>query len=108
MSADAVHNANSMLLEAIYSLFNMCVFLFFSRRQLIDLLFLQCQFATALPFWLPSNESRDLIGQGCAFRHPGSDSQLANDFCAFAHCRWTIEELNIIQYPYKITPDPKV
>lgn len=72
----------------------MCVFLFFFFQTPLDVLFLQCQFAPSLPFWLPSNGPRDLIGQGCAFGHLGSDSQLANEFCVFAHWRRRAEELN--------------
>lgn len=60
-------------------------FFFFSRHQAIDVLFLQCQFAPSLPpFWLPSNGPRALIGQGCAFGHPDSDSQLPNEFSRVA------------------------
>lgn len=71
-----------------------CVSFFFFFQTPLDVLFLQCQFAPSLPFWLPSNGPRDLIGQGCAFGHLGSDSQLANEFCVFAHWRRRAEELN--------------
>lgn len=84
-----VHNTCSRLQETIYSLGNMCVFLFFTH-QAIDVLFLQCQFAPPnptllLPSWLLSNGPRDLIGLGCAFGHTDCDSQLVNEFSLFAH-----------------------
>lgn len=82
-----VHNTCSRLQETIYSLGNMCVFLFFTH-QAIDVLFLQCQFAPPnptllLPSWLLSNGPRDLIGLGCAFGHTDCDSQLVNEFSLF-------------------------
>lgn len=80
-----VHDTCSSLQEAIYSLTNMCVFLFFPRHQATDVLFLQCQFAPSLSFWLPSNGPRDLIGQGYAFGHLDCDSPLANESGLFAH-----------------------
>lgn len=80
-----VHNTCSKLQDTIYSLGNMCVFLFFTH-QAIDVLFLQCQFAPPtllLPFWLLSNGPRDLIGLGCAFGHTDCNSQLVNEFSLF-------------------------
>lgn len=72
-----------------------CVFLFF-RHQPIDVLFLQCRFTAALPLWLPSNEPRDLIGQGCAFGHLGPESQLVNKFCMiprpYSECKNPVRE----------------
>lgn len=69
-----------------------CVSFFFFQTP-VDVLFLQCQFAPSLPFWLPSNGTRNLIGQGCAFGHLGSDSQMANEFCVFVHCRQRTKDL---------------
>ena len=39
----------------------------------------------SLPFGCQAMDQEDLIGQGCAFGHPDSDSQLANEFSIVAH-----------------------
>lgn len=68
-----------------------CVSFFFSESSLLMCYFYN-QFALSLPFWLPSNGPRDLIGQGYAFEHLDSESSLANEFCVFrsqeAASRW--------------------
>lgn len=81
-NTDTVYDTCSRIQEKLFIASPTCVFLFF-RQQPIDVLFLHCQFALSLPFWLPSNGLRDPIAQRCAFTHPDSDSQLANEFCFF-------------------------